>query len=163
LLVLATRNATDYHRRNGMLHVRKVATLFLWASCLALLGGSATLAQITIKNPKHLPVPDDKPQVLFRIACQQVAEEFHIVDPAKLQFPVTVVLGEASRYTADEDTQTYTIYMERWDDVHFVSSVVMLAAHRVVTRERYKKMVMEALRRANEVMPVQAADLQKQH
>ena len=108
-------------------------------------------------------MPDDKPQVLFRIACQQVAEEFHIVDPAKLQFPVTVVLGEASRYTADEDAQAYTIYMERWDDVRFVSSVVMLAAHRVVTRERYKRMVLEALRRANEVMPVQAADLQKQH
>jgi hypothetical protein len=39
------------------------------------------------------------------MACQQVAEEFRIVDPAKLQFPVTVVLGEASRYTADEDAQ----------------------------------------------------------
>jgi len=163
LLALATRNASGYHRRNGMLHVRKVATLCFWMSCLALLGGSATLAQITIKNPKHLSVPYDKPPVLFRIACQQVAEEFHIVDPAKLQFPVIVVLGEASRYTADEDTQTYTIYMERWDEVRFVSSVVMLAAHRVVTRERYKKMVLEALRRANEIMPVQAADLQKQH
>lgn len=146
-----------------MFYLRKVVTLFLWVSCLALLGSSASVAQITIKNPKHLSVPDDKPQVLFRLACQQVAEEFHIVDPAKLQFPVTVVLGEAPRYTADEDTQVYTIYMERWDDVHFVSSVVMLAAHRVVTRERYKKMVLEALRRANEIMPVQAADLQKQH
>jgi hypothetical protein len=146
-----------------MLHVRKFAALCFWVSCFALMGSSATLAQITIKNPKHLSVPDDKPQVLFRIACQQVAEEFHIVDPAKLQFPVTVVLGEASRYTADEDTQAYTIYMERWDDARFVSSVVMLAAHRVVTRERYKRMVLEALRRANEVMPVQAADLQKQH
>src|SRR5271156_730211 len=146
-----------------MLPVRKVVIPLLWVSCFALLGGSATLAQITIKNPKHLPVPENKPEMLFRLACQQVAEEFHIVDPAKLQFPVTVVLGEASRYTADEDTQTYTIYMERWDDVRFVSSVVMLAAHRVVTRERYKKMVLEALRRANEILPVQAAELQKQH
>jgi hypothetical protein len=146
-----------------MSHVRKFAALCFWVSCLALLGSSATQAQITIKNPKHLSVPDNKPEMLFRLACQQVAEEFHIVDPAKLQFPVTVVLGEASRYTADEDTQAYTIYMERWDDARFVSSVVMLAAHRVVTRERYKRMVLEALRRANEVMPVQAADLQKQH
>jgi hypothetical protein len=157
LLGLATRNLSGYHRRNGMSHARKVVTLFLWASCLALLGSSASLAQITIKNPKHLSVPDNKPQVLFRMACQQVAEEFHIVDPAKLQFPVTVVLGEASRYTADEDTQAYTIYLERWDDVRFVSSVVMLAAHRVVTRERYKRMVLEALRRANEVMPARAS------
>jgi hypothetical protein len=163
LLGLATRNPTGYHRRNGMLHIRKVATPFLWVSCLALLGSSASPAQIIIKNPKHLSVPDNKPQVLFRMACQQVAEEFHIVDPAKLQFPVTVVLGEASRYTADEDAQVYTIYLERWDDVRFVSSVVMLAAHRVVTREQYKKMVLETLRRANEIMSMQAADLQKQH
>jgi hypothetical protein len=146
-----------------MLHARKVAILCFWVSCLALLGGSATLAQVTVKNPKHLSVPEDRPQILFRMACQRVAEEFHVVDPAKLQFPVTVVLGEASRYTADEDTQAYTIYVERWDDARFVSSAVMLAAHRVVTRERYKRIVLEVLRRANEVMPVQAADLQKQH
>jgi hypothetical protein len=146
-----------------MFGARKVVALIFWGGCLALLGSSATRAQITIKNPKHLSVPDNKPQVLFRMACQQVADEFHIVDPAKLQFPVTVVLGEASRYTADEETQAYTIYLERWDDVRFVSSVVMLAAHRLVTRERYKKMVLEILRRADQVTPVQLADLQKQH
>jgi hypothetical protein len=146
-----------------MVAVRKVVALIFWGSCIALLGSSATFAQITVKNPKHLPLPDYKLQALYRIACQQVAAEFHIVDPARLDFPLTVVLGEAPHYTSDDDKQLYVIYLDRWDDVRFTSSVVLLAAHRVVTRERYKKMVLETLRRANEIMPVQAAELQKQH
>jgi hypothetical protein len=146
-----------------MLGIHKVVSLIFWGGCIALLGGSATFAQITVKNPKHLPVPEYKLQALYRIACEQVAEEFHISDPAKLDFPLTVVLGEPSHYTSDDDKQSYVVYLDRWDDIRFTSSVVLLAAHRVVSRERYKKMVLETLRRANEIMPIQAADLQKQH
>jgi hypothetical protein len=161
--VLDLHNAVRYYRRKNMVAARKVVVPFFWAVCLAMLGSTAAHAQITIKNPKHLPLPDYKLQALYRIACEQVAEEFHISDPAKLDFPLTVVLGEPSHYTSDDDKQSYVIYLDRWDDIRFTSSVVLLAAHRVVSRERYKRMVLETLRRANEIMPIQAADLQKQH
>jgi hypothetical protein len=91
-----------------------------------------------------------------------VAEEFHVHDPAKLDFPLSLVLGEPFRYTADDEAQVYTIYLDHWDDALFTSAAVMLASHRVVTRERYKKMVVEILRRANRVGPVEASDLRKQ-
>jgi hypothetical protein len=96
---------------------------------------------------------------MFRTACLVVAEEFHVVDPAKFEFPLTLVLGQPFRYTADDQNQVYTIYLEHWDDTLFTSSAVMLASHRVVTNDRYKKMIVEALRRASRVTPVQADSL----
>ena len=125
------------------------------------MGPSLALGQIAVQNPNNLPLPGSRPQVIFRTACQVVAEEFHVVDPAKLDFPLTLVLGQPFRYTADDQNQVYTIYLDRWDDALFTSSAVMLASHRVVTIDRYKKMVVEALRRASRVNPVQADALRK--
>jgi hypothetical protein len=135
--------------------------VILWASCIYFGGTSIALAQISVKNPHNLSLPVNKPQIMFKTACQVVAEEFRIGDPAKLNFPLTVVLGEPFRYTADDEKQLYTIYLDRWDDTLFTSSVVMLASHRVVTKERYKKIVVEALRRANRVAPVEVDALRK--
>ena len=70
-----------------------------------------------------------------------------------------MVLGEPFRYTADDENQVYIIYLDHWDDTLFASSAVMLASHHVVTRERYKKMVVETVRRANRVSSVQADSL----
>src|ERR1700687_5490964 len=102
MALLDLHNAAGYYRRKSMAGIHKIVALLFCAGCLALLGGSATFAQITVKNPRHLPLPDYKLQTLYRIACQQVAEEFHISDPAKLDFPLTVVLGEPSHYTSDD-------------------------------------------------------------
>jgi hypothetical protein len=135
--------------------------LFLWGCCVALVGSSAALAQITVKNPANVPVPDNKPLVLFREACRVVAEEFHVPEPAELDFPLILVLGEPFRYTADDENQVYTIYLDHWDDTLFASSAVMLASHRVVTRERYRRMVVETVRRANRVSPVHADSLRR--
>jgi hypothetical protein len=64
-----------------------------------------------------------------------VADEFHVHDAAKLDFRPILVLGEPFHYTADDEKQLYTIYLDRWDDTLFVSSAVMLASHRVVTKD----------------------------
>jgi hypothetical protein len=149
------RPSSSYHEKL-IRTLRRAVTLFLWGSCVALVGCSTTLAQITIKNPDNLSVPDNKPQVLLRMACRVVAEEFHIHDPAKLDFPLILVLGEPFRYTADDDNHLYTIYLDRWDDIRFTAYAVMLASHLVVVRGCYKKMVVETLRRASRVSPVQA-------
>jgi hypothetical protein len=142
--------------REKLIALRRAVALLLWGSCVALIGCSTALAQITIKNPDNLSVPDNKPQVLLRMACRVVAEEFHIHDPAKLDFPLILVLGEPFRYTADDDNHLYTIYLDRWDDIRFTAYAVMLASHLVVVRGCYKKMVVETLRRASRVSPVQA-------
>jgi len=95
------------------------------------------------------------------MACQVVADEFHVHDAAKLNFPLMLVLGEPFHYTVDDEKQAYTIYLERWDDTLFTSSAVMLVAHRVVNRDEYRRMVIEILRRADRVNPVQVDELRK--
>jgi hypothetical protein len=162
LRYLERRDDADYARGWGitvMKALRRAMVVILWGSCISFSG--IALAQIAVKNPNNLPLPTNKPQLMFKTACQVVAEEFRIGDPAKLDFPLTLVLGEPFRYTADDEKQAYTIYMDHWDDTQFTSSVVMLASHRVVTKERYKKIVVEALRRANRVAPVEVDALRK--
>ena len=157
------RKPPHSQRENFMSGLRVAGTLFLLASFVDLAGSSAAFAQITVRNPNNLPFPDNKPQILLRTACQVVAEEFHIPDPSRLQFPLILVLGEPWHYTADEDNQIYTIYLERWDDTLFATSAMAIASHRVVTKDRYKKMVLEILRRANRISPVEPTDLRKRH
>lgn len=134
--------------------LRRVAMVVLFGSCIA-------VAQITIRNPNHLPLPETRPGILFRAACQVVAEEFHLHDSSKLEFPLILVLGEPWHYTADEDNQVYTIYLDHWDDTLFASSAMALASHRVVPRDRYKRMVVEILRRASEISPVDAHEIRR--
>lgn len=161
---LERRDDADYSRGWGitvMKALRRAMVVILWSSCVSIGASSIASAQIAVKNPNNLPLPTNKPQIMFKTACQVVAEEFRIGDPAKLDFPLTLVLGEPFRYTADDEKQLYTIYLDRWDDTLFTSSVVMLASHRVVTKERYKKIVVEALRRANRVAPIEVDALRK--
>ncbi len=141
----------------------QVGILFLWGSVVVLVGSPASSAQITVNNPRSLTLPDNKPQILLRMACRVVADEFHVHDTAKLDFPLILVLGEPFHYTADDENQVYTIYLDRWDDTLFVSSAVMLATHRVVTKDQYKKMVVEILRRADHASPISAQNLRGRH
>jgi len=149
-------------RRETLIRVLHLAVaVLLGASFVVLVGEPVALAQITVKNPGNVPLPDSKLQAMFRTARQVVAEEFHIKDPANLDFPLTLVLGQPFRYTADDENQQYTIYLDRWDDTLFISSVVMLASHRAVTKERYQKMVVEVLRRARGFTPISVEALRK--
>ena len=51
------------------------------------------LAQVTIENPDHLDVPEQKVQILFHTTCQVVAREFHI-HKGEQEFPLVLVLGD---------------------------------------------------------------------
>jgi len=46
--------------------------VILWGSCISFSGTSIALAQIAVKNPSNLPLPTNKPQIMFKTACQVV-------------------------------------------------------------------------------------------
>ncbi len=127
---------------------------------MVLLAFSAPLwAQVTLRNPQHLPVPEERVQVIFRTTCRVVAEQFRL-HPEQLEFPLTLVLGEPNeQYSADEDTGTYTIYLNQWNEAKFTTSAMRLAVWRMVPRKRRDQLVWEILQRANRVAPVPAAAL----
>ncbi len=128
---------------------------------LLLLTACPVLAQVQIQNPKHLPVPEYKAQVIFSTACRVVAEEFH-VPQSQLAFPVVLFLGEKSqRYTADEGTGTYAVYLRQWDPVQFADSAMRLAVQRLVPPQRRNRMLTAILYRSNEIAPVSVEEIRK--
>ena len=113
-------------------------------------------AQVTIQNPQHLEIPEQRVQVLHNIVCRVVAEEFHIRE-SKVQGPVTVVLGERQERTvADEFNGIYTIYLEHWDETTFASSDIRLTIQRMAFRNYSEQMAREVIRRVDLLFPLSA-------
>jgi hypothetical protein len=119
-------------------------------------------AQVTIKDPDHLQVPEPMVEALFHSTCQVVAQEFH-VRRTDVDFPLVLVLGDPrERYTSDEDDQLYTVYLYRWNDAQFALSSMRLAIEHMVTQTRRDRVVREILKRSNKISTVSIDRLQKQ-
>lgn len=127
----------------------------LLARCWAFgLLASSLHAQVTIQNPQHLEIPEQRVQVLHTLVCRVVAEELHIRE-SKVQGPVSLVLGERQERTvADEFNGAYTIYLEHWDETTFASSDVRLTIQRMASRNHSEQMAREVIRRVDLLFPV---------
>lgn len=111
-------------------------------------------AQVTIKNPQHLDVPEQRVQMLHRIICRVVAEEFHIAE-REAEGPVTLLLGEEHERTVVDERNGH-IYLHRWDEAAFAISDTELAVQRMLSRHRFERIAREVIRRANKIAPVNA-------
>jgi hypothetical protein len=117
------------------------------------------LGQVTIKNPDHLEIPDQKVQILFHTTCQVVGREFHI-RKGELEFPLLLVLGDPNeRYTSDEEHHLYTVYLFRWNEAQFVASSMRLALQHMVTESHKNRLVREVLERTERMDTVTASSL----
>jgi len=125
-------------------------------------GGKALGAQLTIENPKNLPVDETQVQLLYTMICQEVAEAFHVDNYKNLQYPPTLVLGEEyERYLIDHKTGAGTIYLEKWDEAHFAAPAAMLALHHVLSDEQFRAVVMKSLKRFSNTRPITVADAKR--
>lgn len=132
-------------------------TFMLRASLLllAFLGcGWVRAAQVTIENPKKLPVKEEEVNLLYTMVCQQVAKDFHVRNYKNLESPLTLVLGEdRERYVIDHLTGAGTIYLHQWDEVHFASAAVMIAFHHVLSNNQFREEVKNVLTRFSKIVP----------
>jgi len=147
--------------------LRVGARLLNFASCCLLLliltASSPTAAQLTVINPKHLEVPEEKAGILLRTACEVVAGEFHVSDASDLKFGLTLVLGEVEEhYTADEGTRSYTLYLKEWEEFKFATLAMRLCVYQLPTRRRESRLVNEILRRSDKISPVWAGKLRNE-
>ena len=72
---------------------------------------ASCFGQLTIINPKHLVVPQEKAEILISTARRVVTETFPLSDHAKdAKFPITLELGQKEEhYSADDKTGTYIL------------------------------------------------------
>jgi len=130
------------------------------AVVLVLATNSSSLAQLTIQNPDHQAVPEQKASLLMSTACRVTSEHFSGGKASPRKFSLTLVLGSADEhYTADEDKDSYKLFLRRWDENKFAEAVTNLAIQRLVVHDRLASMVAEVLRRSVQVTPVPVTEL----
>jgi hypothetical protein len=112
------------------------------------------LGQVTVQK-NGIDVPENNVNVLYHTTFRVVAEEFRLRDASDVRVPVTLVLGDSrDGVVGDETNQAFTIYMSRWGETMFATSVSRIALQHLLSRERKARIVRESLRRANLVVPV---------
>jgi hypothetical protein len=130
---------------------------------LILLAGTICAAQVTIQNPQHLEIPEQRVQALHRVICRAVADEFH-VRGGRVEGPVLLVLRTGKEITvADEANGLYTIYLDHWDELTFTVSDLRLAVQRMVSSDRWQRMVEGVIHRVGKMSPVDAHALRNSH
>ena len=111
-------------------------------------------AQVVIRNPQNLDVPQAKVNVIYRTTLRVLSENFDVEEISEL-YPVTLTLGsDEERYVEDEDNKVDAIYLKTWDEKKFAISVMRLALEHLVDRECRNQLVSEILTRANVIAPV---------
>jgi hypothetical protein len=110
----------------------KASLLHAIGLSLGLLIAAPSRAQPVTENPKSVTLSKEKAELIFRSACQVVAEELKIRN-TDTAFQLTLVMGDGDpRYTSNDELNSYKIYLKEWDEPLFASSAMMLALHRVI-------------------------------
>ena len=124
-----------------------------------LLVNSATHAQVSVVNPKHLEVSAERARVLVNTACSVVSEEFRQSNTSELRFETVLVLGPGEEhYTVDEKKNTYTVFLNRWDERTFATLAMRFCVQRFAA-SRENHLVQEIFRRVNRIGPVSVESL----
>ncbi len=130
------------------------------AAVLIIFANSLTFAQLTIDNPKHLDVPEEKGRVLLRLAWQAVAKEFHSSEQSMREFDFRLVLGEKDeRYGLDEPTGVPTLYLQQWNETKFTAAAIRLAVQKSIDRKREQQMISDILQRSEQIVSIPASKL----
>ena len=131
-------------------------------AAIGVLLGSGFLCQgqLTISNPQQLDVPEQRARVVLNTTFRVVAEEFHLRDLSKVEFPAVLVLGVKDEHFADDEEHGgCTIYLDHWNEAKFASAAMQLAVQRLFAREKGNKMVREIVKRSDQIAPVTAKEL----
>ena len=117
-------------------------------------------AELTIVNPNHIDIPDQRARALLLTTCRSVADEFH-QKPEHVEITMTLVLGDRDeRYSIDKKGRL-TMYLVRWDVGKFVNGVITSAMQWMASLKVRNQMLTEILRRTDLIVPVSAHQLRR--
>lgn len=115
--------------------------------------------RLTIVNPQHQEVPEERVRVLLLTTSRVVAEEFHR-HPNEVDLKLTLVVGENDERSMIDLAGHLTLYMQRWSEGKFVDGVITGAVQQLTSLETRKKMFKDIVRRSDEIAPVPVNRLQ---
>jgi len=113
------------------------------------------LDRLTIVNPQHQEVPEERARVLLLTTSRVVAEEFHR-HPNEVDLKLTLIIGEKDERSMMDIGGHLTLYMDHWNEGKFVDGVITGAVQQLTTMQTRKKMFKDIVRRSDEIAPVSA-------
>jgi hypothetical protein len=120
--------------------------------------GELSPDRLTIVNPRHYDVPEDRVRVLFLTTCRVVAEEFHR-HPSEIDLTLTLVIGDKSERSMIDPAGHLALYMDHWSEGKFVDGVITGAVQQLTTVQARTKMFKDILRRSDQIAPVSVSQL----
>jgi hypothetical protein len=124
---------------------------------------TSALGQVRIQSAGETSVSAAEVTILFNATWRTVSEEFHLRESSDFAVPATLVLGQSrDGVEGDETNQVFTIYMSRWDETMFATSVSRIAIQHLLSSGRKARIVSESLRRAHRELPISAKSLSKE-
>lgn len=127
---------------------------FLASVIVLLVTNSLGFAQLTISNPKHLDLPEDRARVLLIEACRVVANEFHQRNSSDVEYSLILVLGEKGEGWGIDNEDRITLYLREWNETKFVDAATRIAIQSLANRERVQRLAKQILLRSNRILPV---------
>lgn len=115
---------------------------------------------LTIVNPNHLDISDERARALLLMTCRLVAEEFHR-SPKDVELTMTLVLGPSDEHYSIDNKGQMTMYLERWDEAKFVNGVITSAIQWLAPLQLRNQMYTEIRRRTDQTAPVSAYQLRR--
>ena len=115
---------------------------------------SSGLVQLTIANPKHLDVAQERAKVLLIETCRVVAKEFHVRNSSDVEYSLTLVIGEQDEGYGIDKEGNITLYLQQWSERKFVVWATRLAIQSLANHDREDRLAKEILRRADRTLPV---------
>ena len=115
-------------------------------------------ARVTIVNPQHQDVPEERVRVLLLTTCRVVAEEFHR-NPTEVDLKLTLIVGDKNERSQVDQAGHLTLYLDRWNESKFVDGVITGAVQQLTPLQTRKKMWTDIVRRSNLIAPVSVTQL----
>lgn len=115
-------------------------------------------ARLTIVNPYHQQVPEDRVRVLLLTTCRVVAEEFRR-HPTDVELRMTLVIGDADEHSLVDPDGHFTLYLDHWNEGKFVNGVITGAMQQLTPLKTRSKMWKDIVRRSDQIAPVSVSQL----
>lgn len=134
-------------------------------ACIAMLFFALpACGQVTIQNPKKLPVPEARVSVIYDVVRQLVFEEVKPAGgkPVSLKLTLSLAVRPEFGYLTSEENRTAEVFLTEWDEARFSYAVMALALQQTLPAKRRSEILQEAQRRVDLLAPVDVSRLKRE-
>ena len=118
--------------------------------------------KLTISNPQHIPLPEQRVRLVFQYACQAAEERFNLQDTDKFHLLLVMDKDAPEKYVADEEQNRFAIYLKQWNEPLFTVYTMRLEIQKLIMSRRLRdQLLLSVMKRVDSIAPIDARALQE--